>query len=137
MMKPYLEVQSHHIACHIDDNLTVRLPKYDMEKLYQLLYTHYRKDCELNQSTWNGAVAVMEDGFPKIVELLGSYTCALHRAKEIHRGQDVPTVAYALVGSHGIAQEDLQETEDEETPVCQTLSHISHVKGITRLEDFI
>lgn len=136
MMKPFLEESSHHITCYLNDSVSVRLPKYDMEKLYQLLFAHYCKRCELNKSTWNGAIAVMEDGWPKFIEQHGSYTSALHRAKRIHEDQKSPTIAYALIGAYGIIQEDIQGMEDE-CSTCQTPSQIQTSKMIATLEDFL
>lgn len=134
-MKPYLDFNDHFISCHLDDSQHITLTKYDMQQLYHLLHAYYDKGCQLNQGQWNGAVAIMENGWPKLIELNGSYSGSIYRAKSIHESEGVPTLAYALVNSFGIGLEDIP-IEDGEIHDCETECCKTAVRHVTTLEDF-
>lgn len=134
-MNPNLVESKHILTAHINDVLTIELTKSDAKTLLDLLQTYFQKNICLGQSTWNGAVATIEDGWPKIKEQYGSYSSALYRAEKLHTKLKMPTIAYALIEAHGIAQEDIKDTDEfsiEET----SNAHIDRKRRVTKLDAF-
>lgn len=133
--EPYLDFSNRLITAHLTSCTTIRLNQWDAMQLYRLLDAHYKKNLSLNKGDWNGAVAVIEGGWPRIVEQVGSYTCAIARAEAIHESRNVPTIAYALVDAHGIAHEDTRELEEEyiDSDVC---GRMDGSRRYITLEDF-
>lgn len=139
MNPPYLDFSDRMVTAHLNSATVIRLNQYDAELLWRLLDAHYRKGITLNRTQWNGAVAVIDDergvNWPRIIEQHGSYTTASYRAGEIHASKDVPTIAYAVIDTHGI-KEDKFSNDDEEEPDLAVCGRHGDSRSFVTLEDF-
>lgn len=107
---PYLEKTEKGIICHFTEFSNVLIPNYGINILCELLTAYCKNNTILNNGQWNGAVATltsMGGRWPKIIEQYGGYNNALYRAEEIYKKTKQPTLAFALIGSFGIKQEEI------------------------------
>lgn len=107
---PYIEETKKSIICHFTEFSSVSIPAYEIDKLYELLTAYCKNNIVLNNGQWNGAVATLSSmggRWPKIIEQYGGFDTALFRAEGIYKKTKQPTLAFALIGSFGIKQEEI------------------------------
>ena len=116
--EPYLEHRPNgHVTAHLDSVTEITILAHHIRLLFDLLGA-YLGGADLNTGNWNGAVAVMDEGWPKIVAQYGDYDVARSRAKALHEAEGKDTIAYALIEAYG-TQDAIPQDESGESEECE------------------